>query len=93
LNQARKLENLNKEVQKNTVSVTGVSEVQWKGLGEIRSGGNTVHHSRGESPQQAVAIVVHRSKARSIVKKIVCNNRTSKYFDSAKVHANIKVRR
>jgi exonuclease III len=35
LNQGGKLENLKKEMEKNGVSVMGVSEVRWKGLGEI----------------------------------------------------------
>jgi hypothetical protein len=38
LNQGGKLENLKTEMQKNEVSVLGVSEVRWKGQGEIRSG-------------------------------------------------------
>jgi hypothetical protein len=37
LNQGGKLENLKKEIRKNEVSVLGVSEVRWKGQGEIRS--------------------------------------------------------
>jgi hypothetical protein len=36
LNQGGKLENLKKEMQKNAVSVAGVSGVWWKGQGEIR---------------------------------------------------------
>jgi hypothetical protein len=46
LNQGGKLKNL-KEMQKNAVSMLGVSEVQWKGQGEIRSGDYTVYYSRG----------------------------------------------
>jgi hypothetical protein len=42
------LENLKKEMQKNAVSILGVSEVRWKGQGEIRSGDYTVYYSRGE---------------------------------------------
>jgi 2C-methyl-D-erythritol 2,4-cyclodiphosphate synthase len=42
LNQAGKLENLKTEMQKNEVSVLGVSDVRWKGQGEIRSGDYTV---------------------------------------------------
>jgi hypothetical protein len=38
LNQGGKLENLKTEMQKNEVSVLGVSEVRWKGQDEIRSG-------------------------------------------------------
>jgi hypothetical protein len=33
------------EMQKNEVSVLGVSEVRWKGQGEIRSGDYTVYYS------------------------------------------------
>ena len=62
-------------MQKNAVSVLGVSEVQWKGKGEIRSGDYTVYYSGGERAESSVAIVVHKSVVRSVVKKIVCNDR------------------
>ena len=70
-----KLENLKKEMQKNEVSVLGVSEVQWKGQGEIRRGNYTVYYSGGEWAEKGVAIVVHKSIVRSVVKKIVYNDR------------------
>jgi len=38
LNRRAKLENLKMEMRKNEVSFLGVSEVRWKGQGEIRSG-------------------------------------------------------
>ncbi|PNF31637.1 hypothetical protein B7P43_G17185 [Cryptotermes secundus] len=53
----------------------GVSEVSWKGQGEIRSGDYTVYYSGGEQAERGVAIVVHKSVVRSVVKKIVCNDR------------------
>ena len=53
------------------MSVLGVSEVRWKGQGEIRSGDYTVYYSRGEWAEKGVAIVVHKSIVRSVVKKIV----------------------
>ncbi|PNF34252.1 hypothetical protein B7P43_G17273 [Cryptotermes secundus] len=61
--------------KKNEVSVLGVSEVRWKGQGEIRSGDYTVYYSRGEGAGTGVAIVVHKSVVRSVVKKIDCNDR------------------
>ena len=61
-------------MQKNDVSVLGVSEVQWKGQGEIRSSDYTVYYSGGEWAERGVAIVVHNSKVRSVVKKIVCSD-------------------
>jgi len=75
LNQGGKLENLKTEMQKNEVSVLGVSEMRWKGQGEIRSGDYTVYYSGGERAERGVAIVVHKSIVRSVVKKIVCNVR------------------
>ena len=75
LNQGGKLENLKTEMQKNDVSVLGVSEVRWKGQGEIRSGDYTVYYSGGERAERGVAIVVHKSLVRSVVKKIVCSDR------------------
>jgi len=75
LNQGGKLENLKMEMQKNEVSILGVSEVWWKGQGEIRSGNYTVYYLGGEQAERGVAIVVHKSIMRSVVKKIVCNDR------------------
>ncbi|PNF39636.1 hypothetical protein B7P43_G05675 [Cryptotermes secundus] len=75
LNQAGKLENLKMEMQKNEVSVLGVSKVRWKGQGEIRSGDYTVYYSGGEWAEKGVAILVRKSVVRSVVKKIVCNDR------------------
>jgi hypothetical protein len=60
------------EMQKNDVTVLDVCEVRWKGQGEIRSGDYTVYYSGGE---RVVAIVVHKSIVRSVVKKIVCSDR------------------
>ena len=75
LNQGGKLENLKTEMQKNVVSVLGGSEVRWKGQSAIRSGDYTVYYSGGERAERGVAIVVHKSIVRSVVKKIVCNDR------------------
>ena len=63
------------EMQKNKVSVLGVSEMRWTGQGEIRSGDYTVYFSVGECAERGVAIVVHKNIVRSVVKKIVCNDR------------------
>ena len=60
LNQGGKLENFKTEMQKNDVSVLGVSDVRWKGQGEIRSD-YTVYYSGGERAERGVAIVVHKS--------------------------------
>ena len=62
-------------MQKNEVSVLGVSEVWWKGQGEIRSGDYIVYYSGGERAERGVAIVLYKSVVRSVVKKIVCNDR------------------
>ena len=69
------MENLKKEIQKNAVSILGVSEVRWNGQGEIRSGDYTVYYSGGERAEKGVAIVVHKTVVRSVVKKIVYNDR------------------
>jgi hypothetical protein len=45
------LENL-KKMQENAVSILGVSEVRWKGQGEIRSGDYTVYYSGGEHAEK-----------------------------------------
>ena len=58
------------EVQKNEVSILGVNEVRWTGQGEIRSGDYTVYYSGGECAERGVAIVVHKSIARSVVKSL-----------------------
>jgi hypothetical protein len=61
LNQGGKLQNLKKKTQQNEVHILGVSEVRWKGEGEIRSGYYTVYYSGGERAEKVVAIVVHKS--------------------------------
>jgi len=62
-------------MQKNKLSVLGVSEVRWTGQGGIRSGYYTVYYSGGERAERGVAVLVHKSVVRSVVKKIVCNGR------------------
>ena len=49
--------------------------MRWKGQGEIRSGDYTVYYSGGERAEKGVAIVVHKSVVRSVVKKIAYNDR------------------
>jgi hypothetical protein len=75
LNQKGKLENLKKEMQKNAVSVLGVSAVRWKGEGEIRSGDYTVYYCGGDRAERGVAIAVHKSVVKSVVKKSVYSDR------------------
>ena len=69
------MENLKKEMQKNEVPVLSVCEVRWKGQGEIRSGDYTVCYTGGEGAENVVAIVVHKSVVRNVVKEIVYNDR------------------
>ena len=65
------MENLKKEMQKNEVSILGVNFSQ----DEIRSGDYRVYYSGGERAEKGVAIVVHKSVVRGVVKKIVYNGR------------------
>ena len=51
LNRGGKLENLKREMQKNEVSILGVSEVRWKEQGEVRSD-YTVYYSGGERAEK-----------------------------------------
>jgi hypothetical protein len=71
LNRGGKFENL----KKNKLSILGASEVRWKGQGEIRSGDCTVYCSGGERAEKGVEIVVHKSVVKSVVKKIVYNDK------------------
>ena len=64
-------------MQKNELSILGVSEVRWKGQGEIQSGDHTVYYSGGERAERFIAIVVHKSVVRGIVKKTACNDRVT----------------
>jgi hypothetical protein len=41
----------------------------------MRSGDYTVHYSRGEQAEKDVAIMVYKSILRSVVKKVVYNDR------------------
>jgi hypothetical protein len=62
-------------MDKNGVSVMGVSEVRWKGQCEIRGGDYTMYYSGGENSERGVAVVVHKGIVGSVVKKIGCNDR------------------
>jgi len=75
LKRGGKLENLKKEMQKNEVFVLRVSEVGWKGQGEIRKGDYRVYYSGSERAEKGVAIVVYKIIVRSVVKKMVYNDR------------------
>jgi nitrogen regulatory protein PII len=75
LNRVGKLENLKKEMQKNEVSVLVVSEVRWKGQGVIKNGYYTMYYSGNERVENGLAMVVHKSVVRSVVKRIAYNDR------------------
>jgi hypothetical protein len=75
LNPGGKLENLKKEMQKNAVSVLEVIEVRLKGQGGIRSGDYTEYYSEGDRTERGVAIEVHKSILKSVVKKSVYSDR------------------
>jgi exonuclease III len=55
--------------------VLGVSEVQCKGQGEIRSGDYTVYYSGGDRAERGLAILVHKSVVNNVVKKSVYSDR------------------
>jgi hypothetical protein len=48
-------------MEKNGVSIMGVSEVRWKGQGEMRSGNYIVYYSGGEKSERGVSIVMHKA--------------------------------
>lgn len=62
-------------MQRDSVSVLGISEVRWKGQGETRSGNYMVYvyHSGAERAERS--IVVHKTIVRSVFKEIVCSAR------------------
>jgi hypothetical protein len=49
--------------------------VRWKGEGEIRSGDYTVYYCGGDRAEIGVAIVVHTSVVKCVVKKSVYSDR------------------
>jgi hypothetical protein len=48
-----------------------VSEVRWKGQGEITSSDYTVYYCGGDRAERDVAIVAYKSIVKSVVKKSV----------------------
>ena len=62
---------MKEEIKKNEVCVLGASEVRWKGQGEIISGDYTVYYSGGERAERGVAIVMHGSILRSVLRLFV----------------------
>jgi exonuclease III len=61
-------------MQKNTLSVLGVTEVRWMGEGGIRNHDYTVYYA-GVGAERRIAIVVRKSIVKSVVKNIVCTDR------------------
>ena len=47
-------------MEKNAVSVLGVSEVWWKVQSKIKSGDYTAYYSRGERAERGTAIMLHK---------------------------------
>jgi hypothetical protein len=66
---------LKREIQKNEASVLGVSEVRWEGQGKLKGGDYTMYYSGSGRAENGVAIVVHCSVVRSVVKKTAYNDR------------------
>ena len=52
-------------LQKNSVCVLGLSEVRWRGEGEIRSGDYTMYYSGGERGARRLGIILHKGEVRS----------------------------
>jgi hypothetical protein len=59
----------------NSAYVPGLSEVWWKGEGEIRSGDYTIYYSGGERGARRLAVIVHKGEVRSVIKKMVYSER------------------
>jgi hypothetical protein len=64
------VENFKKEMQKNAVFAVGVSEGQWKCQDELRSGDCTVCYSGGERAERVIAIAVHTSVVRKVLRSL-----------------------
>ena len=68
MNKAGKLENLKAEMIKLKVDVIGVSEVRWKGTGDIISGDTRFIYSGGENAERGVGILLNKKIANNVTK-------------------------
>ena len=61
-----KLENVKREMVRNSVNVMSLSEVRWIGSGVIESEEVKMYYSRGEEKQRGVAVVLDKEVARKV---------------------------
>src|SRR6476619_6568852 len=63
MNAVGKLENIKEEMQRNRLSIMGVSEVRWKDGGDFVSDGYRVTYAGGPTCQQGVAVIAEAKVA------------------------------
>ena len=66
MNAMGKLENVNEEMRRNSLSIMGVSEVRWKDGGDFVSDGYRVMYAGGPTCQRGVAVIVEAKVAERV---------------------------
>lgn len=75
MNERGKLENVKQEMKKHGLNVLGLSEVRWKGTGELQSDEVKVFYSGGEERQRGVAVMMDNETAKSVLEIQYCSDR------------------
>src|SRR6476619_2100445 len=66
MNAMGKLENVNEEMRRNSLSIMGVSEVRWKDGGDFVSDGYRVMYAGGPTCQRGAAVIAEAKVAERI---------------------------
>src|SRR6478609_772011 len=66
MNAMGKLENVKKEMRRNSLSIMGVSEVRWKDGGDFVSDGYRVMYASGPTCQRGVAVIAEAKVAETV---------------------------
>ena len=75
LNARGKLENVKEEMEKNELSILGLSEIRWKGIGDFESGEFRIIYSGGMECQRGVGFVLDREASGRVISVEQCSDR------------------
>ncbi|KAI5738445.1 hypothetical protein M8J77_007179 [Diaphorina citri] len=75
MNREEKLENLRREMEKHNIDIMGISEVRWKGEGELTSGDHKMIYKGGAKKEKGVGFIYKRSMDKNVMKIIPKSDR------------------
>uniref|UniRef100_A0A8D8XS53 Craniofacial development protein 2 n=1 Tax=Cacopsylla melanoneura TaxID=428564 RepID=A0A8D8XS53_9HEMI len=75
MNREEKLENLKREMDKQKINVMGLSEVRWRGEGEVISGEYKMIYKGGTKKEKGVGFIYEKCMDKNVVKVLVKSDR------------------